>query len=272
MSLFPTILLPLDGSQTGARSVALAAWLATRLGARLHVLSATPRERPAQEELARLRVPETVWPLVTLHQTPALAEPAILGAIARHDIGLVLMTARGDTAETTAEAPDERIIGHVARAVIESSPVPVLLVPPTYRETLPWERVLVPVSGEVEADEVLLLEERHEFLRGRRARERRQVRRRPRPVPPRRLPRGARGGPDEPLRERLRVAQLPEGPHQREADLGEDILGGRRAEAVAPGHREDQRGVALDERAPVVLAPVEAAADEFRVAPVGHGG
>jgi nucleotide-binding universal stress UspA family protein len=64
------------------------------------------------------------------------------------------MTACGQT----AEAPDApRIVGHVARAVIERSPVPVLLLPPNYREALPWERALVPVSGEAEADEALAL-------------------------------------------------------------------------------------------------------------------
>jgi nucleotide-binding universal stress UspA family protein len=45
----------------------------------------------------------------------------------------------------------------VTRAVLERSPVPVLLLPPAYREVLPWERVLVPVSGELEGDEALAL-------------------------------------------------------------------------------------------------------------------
>lgn len=45
----------------------------------------------------------------------------------------------------------------MTRAVIEQSPVPVLLLPPAYRERLPWERALVPVSGEAAADEALTL-------------------------------------------------------------------------------------------------------------------
>src|SRR3546814_18185619 len=42
-------------------------------------------------------------------------------------------------------------------AVLGRSPVPVLLLPPAYREVLPLERVLVPVSGELEGDEALAL-------------------------------------------------------------------------------------------------------------------
>jgi nucleotide-binding universal stress UspA family protein len=158
MRLFSSILVPLDGSETAARSLGLATWLAARLGARLHILSATPHERPAREELARLKVPEASRPLVTLHQAPAYPEQAILAAITRHDVQLVVLSARGETAEEPAAEPDPgRLVGHVTRAVIEGSPVPVLLLPPAYREAVPWERALVPVSGEVEADEALLL-------------------------------------------------------------------------------------------------------------------
>lgn len=159
MSLFPSILVPLDGSRTAARSLGCATWLASRLGALLHILSATPRELPAREELARLRVPEEHWPLIVLHQAPAYPEGAILAALARHGVGLVVMTARGQAAEDPAPAePDPgTIVGHVARAVIERCAVPVLLLPPYYREALPWERALVPVSGEAEADEALAL-------------------------------------------------------------------------------------------------------------------
>jgi nucleotide-binding universal stress UspA family protein len=158
MSVFASILVPLDGSRVAARSLGCATWLAARLGARLHILSATPRELPAREELARLRVPEEHWPLITLHQAPAYPEDAILAALARHDIELVVMTAGGHTAEdpAAADADPARLVGHVTRAIVERSPVPVLLLPPNYREALPWRRALVPVSGEVEADEALI--------------------------------------------------------------------------------------------------------------------
>ena len=160
MSPFASILVPLDGSRVAARSLGCATWLAARLGARLHILSATPQERPAREELTRLRVPEEHWPLVTLHQAPAYPEEAILAAVARHDVSLVVMSAVGETAEAaplSSAASSPGVVGHVTRAVLERSPVPVLLLPPAYRETLPWERVLVPVSGEPEGDEALAL-------------------------------------------------------------------------------------------------------------------
>jgi nucleotide-binding universal stress UspA family protein len=159
MSVFASILVPLDGSRIAARSLGCATWLAARLEARLHILTATPCERPAREELARLLVPEAHWPLVTLHQAPAYPEDAILTAIARHGIELVVMTACGQTAETpAARARDAApVVGHVTRSIMERSPAPVLLLPPHYHEALPWERVLVPVSGETEADEALAL-------------------------------------------------------------------------------------------------------------------
>lgn len=158
-SLLPSILVPLDGSCIAAQSLGCAAWLASRLGARLHILSATPQELPAREELARLKVPEAHWPLVTLHQAPTFPAEAILATIARHDVRLVVMTSRGETAETTAttKPAPAKIIGEVTRAIIERSAAPVLLLPPNYREALPWERVLVPVSGEIEVDEALVL-------------------------------------------------------------------------------------------------------------------
>lgn len=159
MSLFQSVLLPLDGSETAARGVGCAAWLAARLGARLHILSATAAERPAREALARLKVPEAHWPLVTLHQAPAFPVDAILAAIARYDVSLVIMTATGEGAEarTEAEVDPERIVGRIARTVLERSSAPVLLLPPAYREALPWTRILVPLSGEIEADDALAL-------------------------------------------------------------------------------------------------------------------
>jgi nucleotide-binding universal stress UspA family protein len=157
MSLFASVLVPLDGSRTAARGFGCAAWLAARLNARLHIVSATPREVPAREELEHLGIPEEHWPRIVLHRPMAQPEGAILSALSRHQIGLVVMTARGKAGEAPAPAETDpgKIVGHVTRAVIERSGVPVLLIPPNYREALPWESVLVPVSGEAEADEAL---------------------------------------------------------------------------------------------------------------------
>lgn len=159
MNPFPSILVPLDGSRIASRSLGCASWLASRLGARLHILSATPRELPARDELLRLRIAEEHWPLVELHQAPALPEEAILAAIADHDARLVVMTARGASAEEPGSPAGDLpgLLGHVAQGVIERCAVPVLLLPPGYREVLPWTRALVPMSGGGESDEALVL-------------------------------------------------------------------------------------------------------------------
>jgi nucleotide-binding universal stress UspA family protein len=157
MSLFPSILVPLDGSGAAAQSLGCAVWLASRLDARLHVLTATGEPLPAREALERLQVPEAYRRLVTLHQASTYAEAAILETVARLGARLVVMTARGE-AGAAPETPEvTRLVGHVTQAVIEQSDVPVLLLPPRYREALPWVRVLVPVSGETRADEALAL-------------------------------------------------------------------------------------------------------------------
>lgn len=155
---FHSILVPLDGSRTAARSLGCAAWLASRLGARLHILSATTRELPGPEELARLRVAAEYWPIVELHQAPAYPEEAIAAAAKQHDARIVVMTARGAGVEQPppAEAKLPEVVGHVTRGVMERCAVPVLLLPPRYREVLPWERLLVPASGGAESDEALV--------------------------------------------------------------------------------------------------------------------
>lgn len=157
---FRSILVPLDGSRIAAKSIGVAAWLAGRCDARLHILSATPRPRPAPEALESLGVDVTAWPRVMLHQATEFPEAAILEAITRYDVDFVVITARGQAAEAAeyaAEAHPLNIVGHVTLAVIQASPVPVLLLPAAYREALPWKRMLVPVSGEAEADEALTL-------------------------------------------------------------------------------------------------------------------
>ena len=153
MSTFSSLLVPLDGSQMAARSLGCATWLATRLDARLHVLSASTHPLPAREELERLRVPESEWARVTLHHTTRLPEEEILGVADRHGIELIVMSAQGEAKERSAPtATPLAAVGHVARNVIGQSNVPVLLLPVAYRERLPWTQILVPVSGEIEED------------------------------------------------------------------------------------------------------------------------
>jgi nucleotide-binding universal stress UspA family protein len=156
MNPFPSILVPLDGSLNAARSLGCATWLATRLQIRLHVLSASEDPLPVRAELERLHVPEASWPLISLHQAPAYPQDAILAAIARHQARLVILSAHGQTSDEAVDDPSPRaLIGSVARAILEQSPVSVLLLPPAYREQLPWRRVLVPVTGGSATNEAL---------------------------------------------------------------------------------------------------------------------
>ena len=155
MSVISTILVPLDGSEIAGRSLACAAWLASRLGASLHVLySGDPL--PADQALDRLGVPQEYRPSVVLHQTTGEPTAEILAAIETYRIGLIVMTARGESVAGKTDSPLEPL-GHVARGVAEQSPVPVLVLPRAYEERVPWRSGLVPVSGEVETDQSLML-------------------------------------------------------------------------------------------------------------------
>ncbi|HEX5458538.1 MAG TPA: universal stress protein [Steroidobacteraceae bacterium] len=143
MSVFSSLLVCLDGSQAAARALRCAAWLGARLEARTHVVSATSCPLPVRQELTRLRVPESNWPQLTLHQVMGVPEEAILGLADRYDIGLIVLSAHG-------EGTSLGNVGHVARAVLEQTNRPVLLLPKAYRERLPWTQALIPLSAEAE--------------------------------------------------------------------------------------------------------------------------
>jgi nucleotide-binding universal stress UspA family protein len=153
MSRFASILLPLDGSPEAAKAAGCALWLAEALGATLHVLHATPQPLPAHEALARLRIPDAQRAPVIVHQLTEDAEVAVLEAIAAYGVDLVIMSARGETASAGLEL--SKRLGKVAQAVLEHSPVPVLLLPARYREALPWTSMLAAASGEAAADQAL---------------------------------------------------------------------------------------------------------------------
>lgn len=155
MSTFSSLLVPLDGSQASARGLDCAVWLAQRLAARLHVLTASDAERSPRDQLERLRVPERHWPRIELHQASGLPEKAIVGAVTRYGIRLVVMSARGDSLDRAGRPESEEILGHVARFVVERCAIPVLLIPPLYREELPWKRLIVPMSGAIACDDAL---------------------------------------------------------------------------------------------------------------------
>lgn len=153
MSNFESVLLALDGSPEAARGASCALWLADALGATLHVVHATRHPLAATDELARLHVPQARDRQVVVHQLQGEAESAILAEIEAHRIGLVVMTARGESA--SGAAASVHALGSVARAVIVRTPVPVVLLPARYHERLPWTSMLAAASGEAAADQAL---------------------------------------------------------------------------------------------------------------------
>lgn len=152
MNDFANLLLPLDVSPASARAVETALWLAESLGATLHVLHATAHPLPATEALGQLHASRGRLPHVVLHQPAGDARAMVLSAIERHRIDLVVLSARG--ASLAAHA-DGRPLGGVARAVLERTPVPVILLPGHYRPRLPWQSMLAALSGEPAADQAL---------------------------------------------------------------------------------------------------------------------
>jgi len=153
MNRFASLLLPLDGSPEAAKGAGCALWLAQALGATLHVLHAAAQPLPEREALGRLHVAHAQRPHVVLHQLPANADAAVLEAIAAYDVDLVVMSTRGESASAGLRLAQR--LGTVAQAVIERSPVPVLLLPARYREVLPWTSMLAAASGEPAADQAL---------------------------------------------------------------------------------------------------------------------
>lgn len=153
MSRFASILLPLDGSPESAKGAGCALWLAQTLGATLHVLHAASQPLLGRAALDHLHVPEAGQPHVVLHQLPEHADVAVLDAITTHGVDLVVMSTRGKSASAGLNLSQR--LGTVAQAVIERSPVPVLLLPLHYREVIPWTSMLAAASGEMAADQAL---------------------------------------------------------------------------------------------------------------------
>lgn len=153
MNPFTSILLPLDGSPDAAKAAGCALWLAHALDATLHVLHATAHPLPPGDLLARLRAPQARGARVLVHQRPEEPDAAALAEIEAHHIDLVVMRAVG--ASATAQPSLVQRLGRVAQAIIERSPVPVVLLPTRYNEELPWHSMLVAASGEAAADRAL---------------------------------------------------------------------------------------------------------------------
>lgn len=153
MSEFGNLLLPLDASPASARAAQTASWLAGSLDATLHVLHATSRPQPAPEALAHLLAGNGSRARFVVHQPGGDPREAALAAVERYGIDLVVMSTRGHSLVLEADAA--RPLGGVARAVLERTPVPVLLLPPRHPPELPWQSMLVAASGEAAADDAL---------------------------------------------------------------------------------------------------------------------
>lgn len=153
MKILSAIGVPLDGSEIALRSLGCAMWMASRVSGRVHILN-VDAEPPAGDPLRSLGVSDKYRAQIEFHHVHGDAAAEILAAEARYNIDLIVMTARG--ASTKVEAPDPlKVVGHVARTVIEKSRAPVLLLPAAYEEVLPWRSVLVPLSGEPGTDDSL---------------------------------------------------------------------------------------------------------------------
>jgi nucleotide-binding universal stress UspA family protein len=153
MNRYMSLLLPLDGSLEAAKGAGCALWLAETFGADLHVLHAATQSYPAHASLVNLHVPASLHAHVILHQITDSAATAVLDAITNLNIDLVIMSSHGESVSTGHDLP--HYLGSTALAVLERTPVPVLLLPLHYRETLPWKSILVAASGEVAADQAL---------------------------------------------------------------------------------------------------------------------
>jgi len=155
MKILSEIGLPLDGSHVALRGLGCAVWLATRLKGRVHVLHiGSPLS--ATDPLAELGVADRYRSIVDFHQVSGNPAAEILAAEKRLGIDLIVMSARGISTER-AKGDPLKIIGHVAREVVEKSEAPVMLLPLTYEEALPWRSVLVPISGEPGTDDALAI-------------------------------------------------------------------------------------------------------------------
>lgn len=150
--MFASILLPLDGSSNAARPLRTAAWLAQQLKGQLHILTATSERRSAMLALEQLKVPTDLRQQVILHQLPANAEVAILKTMEDLHTDLLVISALGEGGAASGEPVR---VGHVARAMLQQTDVPVLLAPPSFNERLPMRSALIPVSGEPDTDEAL---------------------------------------------------------------------------------------------------------------------
>ena len=135
------ILIPLDGSELAAVSVDYATMLAEHLGARLLLFTAiSGDEKEALQEFARFEgialdeaadahlrrmaasIPERVQ-VERHHSHNTNPATAIIDHVREHDVSMIVMASHGRSGVS------RWLLGSVADKVVQTSPVPVVVVP-----------------------------------------------------------------------------------------------------------------------------------------------
>ena len=139
------IVVPLDGSPFAARALPVAAQLAERLDAEIHLLSAVARETDVSVREADLRSVELAGrPLhrrVVVDDDPAAA---VLERVAEFTRPVVCLSSHG-------RGRSAAVVGSVAGDIVARSPDPVVVVGPNIDDIAPWDPKYVPRSGVVAA-------------------------------------------------------------------------------------------------------------------------
>ncbi len=154
---FRDIVVPLDGSSFSESAIAVAGWIATESGARLHLVRAhvphdeDPVEQPARAAVAHYLNEMAAWlaeggtkdvRVETLDGSPALA---IADYVDRVDADLIVMTTHGRT------GAERRRLGSVSSVVAHHARCPVLLTRGVAGEYVPkrvtLDNIIIAVDG-----------------------------------------------------------------------------------------------------------------------------
>ncbi|MFN0070111.1 MAG: universal stress protein [Chloroflexota bacterium] len=168
MNQLTTLLVPLDGSDLSEKALPAAGRIAERLGSRVVLVRAAeahvpPGSDPSEQEIVVVRdaeaylanvlslVGDTCTPVVTAvpYGRPV---PSILMEIGIHQAGLVIMSTHG------RGGLSQLVLGSVAASLLESSPVPILLLPGGAQFEMPRSehlQIIVALDGSALARSVI---------------------------------------------------------------------------------------------------------------------
>jgi nucleotide-binding universal stress UspA family protein len=144
-TMYGRILVPLDGSELAETALPLAETLARAAGGVLYLVRAAAAEEQAaatgylERQVAALRARGIAAEWLAITGPPA---EAITGAVAAHQLDLVVMTTHGRS------GLQQWVLGSVADEVLHRSAVPVVLARAGQTAPAGWpRRVLVPLDG-----------------------------------------------------------------------------------------------------------------------------